>query len=165
MNNKNISGATRQLAVESPIGLIFLSASEMGITRLDFGKKGSVPRLVEPRGPQLKFLRQAERELKAYFTGRLKKFTVPLDTQGTDFQTQVWAQLRKIPFGKTCSYRDIAQNIGNPKATRAVGTANGRNPIGIIVPCHRVIAADGTLGGYAGGLKIKEELLQLERRS
>jgi methylated-DNA-[protein]-cysteine S-methyltransferase len=105
---------------------------------------------------------QAEAELEEYFAGRRRKFDVPLDLVGTDFQKQVWHQLLKIPYGRTCSYADIAREIENPKAVRAVGAANGRNPICVIVPCHRVIAADGSLGGYTGGLDKKRQLLTLE---
>ena len=104
----------------------------------------------------------AKRELKEYFSGKRKKFSVPLNAQGTAFQKSVWNQLSKIPYGKTVSYRDIAIKIKNKKAVRAVGTANGKNPFCIIIPCHRVIAADGSLGGYSGGIQFKKKLLALE---
>jgi O-6-methylguanine DNA methyltransferase len=102
------------------------------------------------------------RELDAYFAGKLRQFTVPLDLRGTAFQLRVWQLLCEIPYGETRSYGQIAQALGNPKATRAVGQANGRNPIAIIVPCHRVIGSDGGLTGYGGGLHRKRALLDLE---
>lgn len=102
------------------------------------------------------------RELDAYFAGKLREFTVPLDLRGTAFQLRVWELLCKIPYGETRSYGEIAQALGNPRATRAVGQANGRNPVSIIVPCHRVIGSDGGLTGYGGGLHRKKALLDLE---
>ena len=107
-------------------------------------------------------LLRAQQQLEQYFAGKRRKFTVKLDPAGTDFQTRVWNALRTIPFGQTRSYGDIADQIGSRKAVRAVGAANGRNPIPIIVPCHRVIGADGTLTGFGGGLEIKAHLLALE---
>ncbi len=101
-------------------------------------------------------------QLTAYFSGKLKDFDLPLSMQGTDFQRRVWSELTKIPYGVTISYKELAIRIGNVKAVRAVGLANGRNPISIIVPCHRVIGADGKLVGYGGGLPCKEALLNLE---
>lgn len=111
-----------------------------------------------------KILSQTVKELQEYFQGTRTEFTVPLAPQGTEFQMKVWAQLRKIPFGQTISYRQLASQIQNEKACRAVGTANGKNPLSILIPCHRVIAADGTLGGYSGGLEMKKALLSLESR-
>ncbi|MCA8974064.1 MAG: methylated-DNA--[protein]-cysteine S-methyltransferase [Planctomycetes bacterium] len=105
----------------------------------------------------------ARRQLAEYFAGRRREFELPLAPRGTPFQLEVWAALRTIPFGSTCSYADIAARIGRPNAVRAVGAANGRNPIAIIVPCHRVIGRDGSLTGYAGGLDRKRRLLQHER--
>ncbi|MBA2946674.1 methylated-DNA--[protein]-cysteine S-methyltransferase [Streptomyces sp. PSKA28] len=102
-------------------------------------------------------------QLKAYFAGELKEFTLPLHLHGTPFQRTVWEQLRKIPYGETRSYGELAHELGNPKASRAVGLANGRNPVGIIVPCHRVVGADGSLTGYGGGLERKQQLLDFER--
>ena len=107
-------------------------------------------------------LRQAVRELAEYFAGERQIFTVPVAPAGTPFQQQVWAALQRIPYGATCSYRAIAEAVGNPKACRAVGMANHRNPIPILIPCHRVVGANGALTGYASGLKIKSQLLQLE---
>ena len=101
--------------------------------------------------------------MQAYFEGDLKTFALPLQLEGTDFQIEVWHALQEIPYGKTVSYADIAKRIGRPKAVRAVGAANGQNPIAIIVPCHRVIGSNGSLTGYGGGLKNKEALLALEQ--
>ena len=106
---------------------------------------------------------RAVAELEQYFAGSLRDFTVPIKLHGTPFQLAVWQELLKIPYGETRSYKDIALAIGKPKATRAVGGANHNNPISIIVPCHRVIASDGSLGGYGGGLDIKQWLLELEK--
>lgn len=105
----------------------------------------------------------AKLQLQEYFEGERKIFDLPLDMRGTDFQKQVWAALCDIPYGETCSYKALACAIGNPKASRAVGMANNKNPVSIVVPCHRVIGADGKLVGYAGGLDIKSALLQLEK--
>ena len=104
------------------------------------------------------------RELDEYFQGRRKTFDIPCRTQGTAFQEKVWAALREIPYGETRSYRDIAEAIGHPKAYRAVGMANNANPLFIIIPCHRVIGADGSLTGYGGGLPMKKALLMLEKK-
>ena len=102
-------------------------------------------------------------QLNEYFTGKRKKFDVPLNPQGTDFQRSVWKALQGIPYGKTKSYKQIAQAVGNPKACRAVGMANNKNPIWILIPCHRVIGSDGSLTGYGGGIKMKKKLLEIER--
>ncbi|RZB17014.1 methylated-DNA--[protein]-cysteine S-methyltransferase [Streptomyces sp. F001] len=106
---------------------------------------------------------EAEKQLQAYFAGELKEFTLELRLNGTPFQRTVWQQLRQIPHGETRTYGELADALGNPKASRAVGLANGRNPIGIIVPCHRVVGADGSLTGYGGGLPRKQRLLDFER--
>jgi methylated-DNA-[protein]-cysteine S-methyltransferase len=107
-------------------------------------------------------VKEALRQLTAYFEGRLTEFDLPLEMAGTPFQRRVWDALREIPYGETSSYGELAQNIGRPSAVRAVGAANGRNPIAIIVPCHRVIGASGKLVGYGGGLPMKRMLLDLE---
>jgi methylated-DNA-[protein]-cysteine S-methyltransferase len=108
-------------------------------------------------------LKEAARQLKSYFAGELKEFSLPLEPSGTDFMKQVWAALCGIPYGKTATYGEIAERVGRPKAARAVGLANNRNPIPIFIPCHRVIGADGSLTGYAGGLDMKKKLLDLEK--
>jgi methylated-DNA-[protein]-cysteine S-methyltransferase len=153
-----------QYQMKSPIGPIFLVASQNGLQGLlwvkhDFAK---LVNTLTGKSPEILILGKAESQIQEYFAGTRKKFEIELDLQGTEFQKKVWTALQKIPYGSTCSYRDIAKKIRNDKAFRAVGTANGRNPISIIVPCHRVIAADGTLGGYAGGLPVKTQLLRLE---
>ena len=107
-------------------------------------------------------LAEAVRQLRAYFAGRLRRFDLPLDLRGTPFQLRVWRALLEVPYGETRSYRQIAAAIGEPKAVRAVGAANGANPIAIVVPCHRVVGADGSLTGYGGGLTLKRKLLALE---
>ncbi|BDD08716.1 methylated-DNA--protein-cysteine methyltransferase [Fulvitalea axinellae] len=107
---------------------------------------------------------EAVSQLEAYFAGDLKEFDLSLAPEGTDFQCKVWRELEKIPFGETRTYEEISRALGNPKAVRAVGAANGANPIGIIVPCHRVVGKDGSLTGYAGGLSLKRKLLELEGR-
>lgn len=108
-------------------------------------------------------LKEAVRQLESYFAGELKEFSLPLEPSGTVFMKQVWSALCEIPFGKTATYGEIAERIGRPKAARAVGLANNRNPIPIFIPCHRVIGADGSLTGYRGGLEMKKKLLELEK--
>lgn len=108
-------------------------------------------------------LAEAGEQLEAYFAGRLKKFTLELGPHGTAFQRRVWDLLTDIPYGETRTYGELAADLGNPKASRAVGLANGRNPIGIVIPCHRVVGASGDLTGYGGGLRRKQRLLELER--
>lgn len=110
-------------------------------------------------------LKEAVKQLKSYFAGELKEFTLPLEPSGTAFMKQVWSALCEIPYGETATYGKIAEKVGAPKAARAVGLANNRNPIPIFIPCHRVIGADGSLTGYRGGLEMKKLLLDLERKS
>jgi methylated-DNA-[protein]-cysteine S-methyltransferase len=145
---------------DSPIGPLEISGTEKGIQSLRFVEKRFKSDSFLPLPVQGCLL-----QLDEYFRGKRKTFTVKLQIQGTEFQKKVWKQLMKIPYAKTISYKDVAQAIGDEKAVRAVGGANGRNPVGIIVPCHRVIAHDGTLGGYGGGLWRKEWLLKHERKS
>jgi methylated-DNA-[protein]-cysteine S-methyltransferase len=143
----------------SPVGPLAL-ASELGaLVALEFTddeKRGGKAAISDS------VLDQARRELDAFFAGRLKKFSVPVGPRGTPFQLAVWKALQAIPFGKTQSYGDIARRIGKPAAVRAVGAANGQNRIAIIIPCHRVIGADGSLTGFGGGLERKQFLLALE---
>lgn len=146
------------MTIPSPVGSLVLRASNKGLVSIDRGKAARVKGEAKAESN----LALAARELDAYFAGKLRKFTVPLDLQGTPFQLQVWSTLRKIPFGKVVSYGEEARMLGKPKAARAVGSANGRNPIPIIVPCHRVVAGDGSLGGYSAGLPMKRKLLALE---
>lgn len=147
----------------SPVGPLFLAASAKGLVRLEF--EARMQRL-NPRAIELKESRDALapylEELNEYFAGQRRQFSIPLDLRGTEFQLQCWRALLDIPYGKTRSYRDLAQAIRHPQAFRAVGMSNNRNPVAIVVPCHRVIAADGSLCGYGGGLDIKRKLLDLE---
>lgn len=108
-------------------------------------------------------IKETKRQLDEYFAGKRKEFDIPIRLEGTEFQKRVWEELRKIPYGKTVTYKDIAEAVGCPKGFRAVGLANNRNPISIIYPCHRVIGSNGSLTGYGGGLDVKEKLLELER--
>jgi O-6-methylguanine DNA methyltransferase len=150
--------------ISSPVGPLTLIASESALVRLEFGrslpKMPRTTRLIESPESTAKYTAQ----LEEYFAGERKQFTLPLDLRGTDFQKQCWRALLTIPYGETRTYRDMAHAIGRPLAFRAVGMANHDNPIAIIVPCHRVIASDGTLGGYGGGLPVKRWLLDLERK-
>ena len=151
--------ATRIIA--SPVGELVILASEVGVTGLYFGHR--IERAGLPTDdPSKVSLNAAQKQLGEYFSGKRRSFDLPLDPHGTDFQQSVWAQLRQIPFGETASYGDLAGRLGKPGAMRAVGLANGANPISIIVPCHRVIGADGSLTGFGGGLDIKRRLLEHE---
>lgn len=152
----------QQWKMDSKIGSLFLVTSPKGLKGV-FVKKQNIPMVKSLKESQI--LQAAVKELSEYFAGNRKKFDLPLDIEGTEFQKRVWNQLRKIPFGKTYSYKELAIQIKNEKACRAVGTANGKNPLCIIIPCHRIIAADGTLGGYSGGLDLKIKLLELEGKN
>ena len=152
--------------IPSPIGELKLVASDEGLVAIlwenDRPRRVRHADLVE--NPAHPMLLRTEKELNEYFSHKRKAFTVPLDMRGTYFQKQVWEALLGIPFGETRTYGQLANQLGNPKATRAVGAANGRNPIAIIVPCHRVIGFSGKLTGFAGGLDAKDHLLKLEGR-
>ncbi len=151
--------------IESPVGRLTLVASNDGLAGILWEREG-------PAGLSLKLevqeddthpvLLEAEKQLGEYFDGRRKTFDLKLDVQGTPFQRAVWDALQTIPFGETRSYGDIARQIGNPAAVRATGAANGRNPVPIVVPCHRVIGSTGKLTGFGGGLDVKARLLELE---
>lgn len=141
--------------IHTPCGLLQVSASLHGISAITFVKDAV------PDNPSA-LTQQACEQLTAYFTGALTRFDLPLDAAGTAFQQAVWQQLTTIKYGHTASYLYIANAIGNPKAVRAVGMANGRNPLSIVVPCHRIIGSNGKLTGYAGGLERKAQLLKLE---
>ena len=143
------------------IGQLVLLASKSGLTGLYFGHRIGRDEL-PGEGEGMNWLKQAAAQLEEYFAGKRTEFDVPLDPVGTDFQLSVWNQLSRIPYGETASYGQIADRIENPAAVRAVGLANGANPISIIVPCHRVIGADGSLTGFGGGLEIKRRLLEHE---
>lgn len=140
----------------SLVGPLTLQSRGEAVCGVFFGRRG------EPAEADTPVLRQCEEELTAYFAGELRIFMVPLRPAGTPFQLQVWEALRQIPYGETRTYAQIAQAIGNPKACRAVGMANNKNPISVLIPCHRVIGAKGALVGYGGGLEVKKFLLSLE---
>ncbi len=149
----------------SPVGTLTLVASDKGLTAIlwENDHEGRVPLGKMTGDAAHPVLVETARQLEEYFTGTRKTFSVPLDFNGTDFQKAVWNALLTIPFGETRSYGEIAVQLGNPKAVRAVGAANGKNPISIIAPCHRVIGSNGKLTGFAGGLEAKALLLRLER--
>ena len=134
--------------VETPAGKLLLAASERGLRYLQFGGELPRPKKNEVWIESRQILQPYEAQLKAYFQGELCEFTCKLDLEGTEFQKKCWNALLRIPYGKTCSYDDIARQVGRPRSFRAVGQANNRNPVAIIVPCHRVITSRGTLGGY-----------------
>ncbi|QIF00988.1 methylated-DNA--[protein]-cysteine S-methyltransferase [Roseimicrobium sp. ORNL1] len=150
--------------MKTPVGELKLVASDRGLAAVlwedDDPKRVRLAPLVEDKNHPV--LLDAERQLTDYFAGKLQKFALKFDPVGTDFQKEVWSALSTIPFGQTRSYAQIATQVGRPKAVRAVGAANGKNPISIIVPCHRVIGSNGKLTGFAGGLEVKEQLLKLE---
>ncbi len=150
----------RFVKVNSKIGLIFIGGTQYSITHIMWEE----PKYSEITSHDLGYdiLDLCKREILEYLDGRLKKFSVPIDPTGTSFQESVWQELLKIPYGTTISYKDLANRISNPRAMQAVGSANGKNPISIIIPCHRVIAVNGNLSGYAGGVDKKERLLRME---
>jgi O-6-methylguanine DNA methyltransferase len=169
--------------MESAIGPLFLAASERGLVALEFDARRAGQQSIRPNPRNLReenrgenreenkgvrfeqssrLMRPYVRELEEYFAGKRREFSFPLDLRGTDFQLACWRALLAIPYGETRSYAAIARAVGKPNAFRAVGMANNRNPIAIVVPCHRVIASDGTLCGYGGGLEVKRKLLELE---
>ena len=143
--------------VSTSIGEITLFADESAVTGLSFGA------LTEELPRETPLLREAERQLQAYLAGTLQVFTLPLRPKGTEFQQKVWRALQTIPYGQTICYSQLAERVGNPRACRAVGLANNRNPLPIFIPCHRVIGKNGSLVGYGGGLPVKEHLLALEQ--
>lgn len=155
---------TYSMQLETPIGPLTITATKKAVTAIRFGTQvpeGSTPCTGAEATP---LLRKAAEEIGDYFAGSRRKFTLPLAPEGTPFQQKVWEALRTIPYGETRTYKQIAIQIGHNQSFRAVGMASNRNPIAIVVPCHRVIGYDGKLTGYAGGLDIKEQLLELEKR-
>ena len=147
---------------DSPIGRLLLAADEAGLRRIEF-PEGRHPQEPQPQWQaQRASFSEALRQLDAYFEGRLQRFELPLAPEGTDFQRSVWEALCLIPYGETLSYGELARRLGKPGASRAVGLANGRNPLPIVVPCHRVVGSDGSLTGFGGGLPTKTKLLRLE---
>lgn len=155
-----------QYQTNSKFGPIFLLASTKGLVGVHFNRQDlPLTHTLSSGQPAHQILKQTSSQLRQYLRGDRTKFDLPLVLEGTEFQKKVWRELAHIPYGGTCSYKDIAKRIHNPRAARAVGSANGKNPFCIILPCHRVIAADGSLGGYAYGINMKKELLGLEQAS
>ncbi|MFW9902976.1 MAG: methylated-DNA--[protein]-cysteine S-methyltransferase [Candidatus Thorarchaeota archaeon] len=159
--------------IDSPIGSLIIGTTPKGLCLLEYADRHGLTKINSRYSKWYKMecvegshaiLDTLERELKSYFAGKLRTFSIPLDLRGTPFEMSVWNELLNIAYGETKSYIDIARAIGNPSASRAVGRANGNNPVAIVVPCHRVIASNGTLHGYGGGLWRKEKLLTLESR-
>jgi methylated-DNA-[protein]-cysteine S-methyltransferase len=154
--------------LDTPIGKLLLAGHEEGVHRITFPTKGKPDEAAQPepgwiestRGP----LKEAVQQLKEYFKGDRIEFDLPLAPEGTPFQKSVWRNLCDIPYGETISYGELARRVGNPKASRAVGAANGSNPLPIVVPCHRVIGASGKMTGFGGGIPVKEALLALESK-
>lgn len=140
-----------------PVGRFKISCDDEEICSIELTHE-------EGKGTPSELSELAVSQLCEYFSGRRRVFELPLRMEGTEFQKKVWTALREIPYGETCSYKDIASKVGNLKAARAVGNANNKNPFIIVIPCHRVIGADGKLAGYAGGLEVKKFLLELERK-
>jgi len=150
--------------LESPVGTLLLAGDSQALRMVSFeSSKHAEPPQADWKQDKAPFA-EVIRQLRAYFRGERKEFDLPLAPEGTEFQLRVWNRLRTIPYGETISYAQLAERIGNPKAVRAVGLANGSNPIPIIVPCHRVIGSDGSLTGFGGGLPTKKMLLELESR-
>ena len=149
---------------DSPVGALLLVADAGGLREINFSKNGKRPAVDDAWLEDVKFLREPVRQLQEYFAGKREDFDLVLAPQGTPFQQTVWKQLCRIPYGETISYGELARCMGNPNGSRAVGLANGSNPIPIIIPWHRVIGSNGKLTGYGGGLPIKEKLLALEQR-
>lgn len=154
--------------LDTPIGKLLIAGNDEGLHRIVFPTKGNPREPAEPeagwiessRGP----LHEAVRQLNEYFAGKRTEFDLPLVPAGTGFQKSVWRQLQEIPYGQTISYGELARRVGNPKASRAVGAANGSNPLPIVIPCHRVIGSTGKLTGFGGGIPVKEALLALESK-
>lgn len=153
---------TRTL-IDTPVGPVLLTGDETGLTEIRFlGSEEPPAAAGGSNGAGAAVVAEAARQLRAYFAGERRTFDLPLAPAGTPFQLAVWRALADIPYGRTESYGELARRIGRPNAVRAVGAANGANPLPIVVPCHRVIGADGSLTGYGGGLPIKQALLELE---
>lgn len=144
---------------ETMIGKLTITECDLQITSIDFGESDAK----QSNMKETALIKEARKELEEYFQGNRKTFDLPLSLKGTPFQKKVWQVLMTIPYGKTMTYKQVAEAIGNPKACRAVGMANNKNPIPIVVPCHRVIGSNGKLVGYAGGLHMKEKLLEMEQ--
>ena len=152
--------------LDSPIGSLLVAGDDEGLRFVLFAHERRGKRDVKPAPewePDRGGLKEIVKQLTAYFGGKLREFDIPVAPEGTPFQRSVWRQLQRIPYGETISYGELARRLGNPKAVRAVGLANGSNPISIVIPCHRVIGSNGSLVGYGGGLPVKQALLSLEK--
>ena len=149
--------------IDTPIGPLLVACDENGLRFLLFGTGRREAKPEADWEPDRGLLKEPMRQLEFYFKGKLREFDLPVAPQGTEFQRSVWTQLQLIPYGETISYGELARRLRNPKAVRAVGLANGSNPISIVIPCHRVIGSNGSLVGYGGGLPVKQALLALER--
>ena len=147
----------------SPVGRLRIGGDEKNLLSISFQGRFDPSGVAESRASAKGLFKEAIAQLDAYFSGELRRFDLPLAPEGTAFQREVWSALTAIPYGETVSYGELARRLGRPAATRAVGAANGRNPIPIVIPCHRVIGADGSLTGFGGGLAIKRKLLALEK--
>ena len=148
--------------LETPFGSLRIAGTAQGLTIVGFTAGDQPPRQERNGEGHTELVREAKQQLHEYFEGRRRCFTLPVAPAGTPFQRRVWEELQNIPWGATTTYREIARRIGQPTAVRAVGSANGRNPVAIVIPCHRVIGSDGSLTGYAGGIATKRRLLQHE---
>jgi len=148
--------------MQAPIGELLIAATEKGLCRLQLDGALPAPAKDEVWVESRERLRNYLEQLQKYFQGELREFRCEFDLHGTPFQKRCWEALQRIPYGATCSYAELARVVGLPRASRAVGQANHRNPVAIIIPCHRVIGADGSLTGYGGGLEMKRKLLRLE---
>ena len=146
----------------SPLGIVTIQGCDDGLLGVWFETHTTKPEELGLQDDAFQLFTETKRQLDDYFTGKLNHFSIPVAAEGTPFQQSVWQALMRIPFGETWSYQQLADEIGNPKAVRAVGLANGKNPVSIIVPCHRVIGKNGKLTGYAGGVERKSALLKLE---
>lgn len=147
---------------DSPLGRVTMQASQQGLTGVWFTTHTTQPDNLGTLNQEHPLLQKAQRQLTEYFAGQRQQFDLPFDLYGTDFQLAVWQGLQRIPYGQSWSYQQLATAIGRPKAVRAVGAANGKNPLSVVIPCHRVIGSNGLLTGYAGGLDRKKALLRLE---
>jgi len=156
--------------MDTPVGAIWIASTHAGVCAIGIGERQPerffawLSKRIDPEPPreEPKSLEAALNQLREYFSGSRRAFDLPLDVRGTVFQKAVWDEIARIPYGATTTYGEIAQHIGKPNAARAVGSANGANPLPIVIPCHRVIGADGSLTGYGGGLEMKAALLRLE---
>jgi methylated-DNA-[protein]-cysteine S-methyltransferase len=148
--------------IETPVGSLLVAADDAGLRRIHFPEEGRARRPESGWTRDPRPFARLRQQLEEYFAGRRRAFSLDLAPEGTEFQRETWRALTAIPYGETISYAELARRVGRPNASRAVGAANGRNPLPIVVPCHRVIGADGSLTGFGGGLPVKRALLELE---